>query len=116
MRTVSRSEAVNGHGPGRNGPGRRVAKHRSPRQSPVRQPGEQPGPSHSGRIVTLVLGHGHGFIRLADRREVFFHRSDLRDGTGFGDLAIGEILTFELLEDPISGPRALRVGRRQRRR
>jgi len=63
--------------------------------------------------VTLVLGQGHGFIRIADRRNVFFHRSDLREGTRFGDLAIGEQLTFELLEDPISGPRALRVSRRR---
>lgn len=74
------------------------------------------GPSRSGRIVTLVLGQGHGFIRLADRRHVFFHRSDLCEGTGFSDLAIGEVLTFELLEDPISGPRALRVERRRPRR
>lgn len=62
--------------------------------------------------MTLVLGQGHGFIRLADRRSVFFHRSDLREGTRFGDLTIGEVLTFELLEDPISGPRALRIERR----
>lgn len=61
----------------------------------------------------LVLGQGHGFIRLADRRSVFFHRSDLQEGTRFGDLTLGEILTFELLDDPISGPRALRVERRQ---
>jgi hypothetical protein len=30
----------------------------------------------------------------------------------FGDLTIGEVLTFELFDDPISGPRALRVQRR----
>jgi cold shock CspA family protein len=78
-------------------------------------PEERRGPSRSGRIVTLVLGQGHGFIRLADRRQVFFHRSDLREGTRFGDLAIGESLTFELLEDPVSGPRALRVERPRRR-
>jgi cold shock CspA family protein len=63
-----------------------------------------------------VLGQGHGFIRLSDRRNVFFHKSDLREGTRFGDLAIGEVLTFELMEDPVSGPRALRVERRPRRR
>lgn len=76
------------------------------------RPADQHGPSRSGRIMTLVLGQGHGFIRLADRRSVFFHRSDLREGTRFGDLTIGEVLTFELLEDPISGPRALRIERR----
>jgi cold shock CspA family protein len=63
--------------------------------------------------VTLIVGQGHGFIRLADRRSVFFHRSDLREGTRFGDLSVGERLTFELFDDPISGPRALRVERRQ---
>lgn len=80
------------------------------------RPAQPQCPSRSGPIVTLVLGQGHGFIRLADRRTVFFHRSDLREGTRFGDLALGEILTFELLDDPISGPRALRVERRQPRR
>lgn len=72
------------------------------------------GPPRSGPIVKLVLGQGHGFIRLADGRSVFFHRSDLREGIRFGDLTVGEILTFEVLEDPISGPRALRIERRRR--
>jgi cold shock CspA family protein len=66
--------------------------------------------------VTLVLGQGHGFIRLTDRRKVFFHRSDLGEGASFGELAVGEIVTFELLDDPISGPRAVRVERRRPRR
>jgi cold shock CspA family protein len=74
---------------------------------------ERTGPPRSGRIVTLVLGQGHGFIRLSDRRDVFFHKSDVCDGTRFSDLAVGQILTFELYEDPISGPRALRLGRRR---
>lgn len=96
------------------GRARNVAKQKPSRFAPLAQPAEQRGPLRTGRIVNLLLGQGHGFIRLADRRQVFFHRSDLRDGTGFGDLAVGEVLTFELLEDPISGPRALRVGRRKR--
>lgn len=82
------------------------------RQSQAGRAVELHGPSRSGRIVTLLHGQGHGFIRLADRRTVFFHRSDLREGMRFGDLAIGEVLTFELFDDPISGPRALRVQRR----
>ena len=86
------------------------------RQSQATRPPEPRGPSRSGRVVTLALGQGHGFIRLADRRSVFFHRSDLREGTRFSDLAIGAILTFELLEDPISGPRALRIELRRPRR
>jgi cold shock CspA family protein len=64
-----------------------------------------------GRIVTLMLGQGQGFIRLRNTRQVFFHRSDLREGTAFHDLAVGHQVRFELLEDPISGPRALRVER-----
>ena len=92
-----------------------MAKHRS-RPSPEEgRPLERRGPSRSGRILTLLLGQAHGFIRLRDRRHVFFHKSDICDGTPFGDLAIGEILTFELFDDPISGPRALRVARRRPR-
>jgi cold shock CspA family protein len=35
----------------------------------------------------------------------------LCEGTAFQDLAVGDRVTFELLEDAISGPRALRVER-----
>jgi len=35
----------------------------------------------------------------------------LCEGTSFHDLAIGNRVTFDLLEDAISGPRALRVAR-----
>jgi len=73
---------------------------------------EARGTACSGRIVTLVLGQGHGFIRIADGRKVFFHRSDLRDGVSFSDFAVDHAVVFELFEDPISGPRALQVRRR----
>ena len=65
----------------------------------------------SGRIIKLMIGQGHGFIRLADHREVFFHRSDLREGTSFNDLVVGHPVTFELVDDPISGARARSVHR-----
>ena len=52
-------------------------------------------------IVTLFIGQGHGFIRLASHRNVFFHRSDVRDGTSFSDLAEGQSVRFELLEDEV---------------
>jgi cold shock CspA family protein len=65
--------------------------------------------------VTLLVGQGHGFIRLADNRGVFFHRSDLREGTSFNDFAVGDAVRFELLEDDVSGPRAVQVERRPRR-
>ena len=52
-----------------------------------------------------MIGQGHGFIRLANGQEVFFHRSDVR-----------EAVTFELLDDRISGARAVQVDRRKPRR
>ena len=81
----------------------------------VTGPAEHRGIASSGRIVTLFIGQGHGFIRLASDREVFFHRSDVR-GTSFNDFSVGDTVTFELFEDNVSGPRALRVERRRSRR
>ena len=75
------------------------------------RPADRRGTPSSGRIVTLMLGQGHGFIQLRNARKVLFHRSDLCEGTSFQDLAVGNRVTFELLEDAISGPRALRVER-----
>lgn len=82
----------------------------------VVRPADRRGRPSSGRIVTLVLGQGHGFIRPANELKVFFHRSDLCEGTSFHDLAVGDRVTFELLDDAISGPRALRVERRRPQR
>jgi cold shock CspA family protein len=65
--------------------------------------------------VTLFIGQGHGFIRLANRREVFFHRSDVREGTSFNDFAVGDTVGFDLLEDDVSGPRAVQVVKQPRR-
>jgi hypothetical protein len=80
------------------------------------RPAERRGPTARGRIVNLRVGQSHGFIRLADRREIYFHRSDLDEGTSFNDFAIGDVVTFELLEDTVSGARALRVRLRGRAR
>ena len=68
----------------------------------------------TGRIVRILVGQGYGFIRLPNAREVYFHRSDLHEGTTFNDFRIGDRVTFELLEDAISGARALHVVRRRR--
>ena len=78
-------------------------------------PPERRGVPRTGRIVTLFIGQGHGFIRLANDREVFFHRSDVREGTSFNDFAVGDTVRFDLLEDDVSGPRAVQVVRRSRR-
>jgi cold shock CspA family protein len=65
----------------------------------------------TGRIVKMMVGQSHGFIRLTDGREIFFHRADLREGTAFNDLQEGDAVTFELHEDSVSGARALRLMR-----
>jgi cold shock CspA family protein len=85
------------------------------RKAPLAKPASQPvrhGVSMTGRIAKLLVGHGHGFIRLTDDREVFFHRSDVRAGASFNDFAVNDPVTFELLEDAVSGARALQVTRR----
>lgn len=69
-------------------------------------------PAATGRIVKLLVGQGYGFIRLADRCDIYFHRGDLSEGTSFNGLVVGDIVAFELLEDRFSGPRALQVRRR----
>ena len=78
------------------------------------RPVEQRGAVSTGCIVKLLVGQSHGFIRLADSREIYFHRSDLQEGTSFNDFAIGDAVIFELLEDAVSGARALGVKRRRR--
>ncbi len=82
---------------------------------PTRPP-ERHGVASAGRIVDLRTGQGHGFIRLSGGREIYFHRSDLEEGTSFNGFAVGQTVTFELFEDPVSGARALRVKRRGRPR
>ena len=68
----------------------------------------------TGRIRSLLVGQGHGQIRLRNGLAIFFHRADLQEGIAFNDLQVGDAVAFELLDDRVSGPRALRVCRRQR--
>jgi cold shock CspA family protein len=60
----------------------------------------------NGRIKLLVRGQGTGIISTSSG-DVFFHKSDFR-GT-FLDLAVGDRVVFELLDDSISGPRGQNV-------
>ncbi len=76
-----------------------------------RPPAALHGTSATGRIARLLVGQGYGFIRLRSGRDVFFHRADLLEGNRFNDLRTGDIVTFELLDDRVSGARALRVTR-----
>jgi cold shock CspA family protein len=72
---------------------------------------ETPGVAARGHITKLSHGQGCGFIRMADRREVWFHRSDMQERSAFSDFVVGDAVEFNLVEDRISGPRALRVRR-----
>lgn len=76
------------------------------------RPTDARGQPVTGRIVSMLVGQCHGFIRLPDARQVFFHRADLEEGTAFNELEIGDAVVFELLDDTVSGARALRVARR----
>ena len=80
------------------------------------RPADARGTPSAGRIVMLFIGQSYGFIRLANRRDVFFHRSDLSNGVAFNKFAVGDDVTFELLEDKVSGARAVHVEPRQPRR
>jgi cold shock CspA family protein len=61
-----------------------------------------------GRILQLVRGQGHGFIRTDDGRKLFFHRSDVMNNS-FNDLTIGDSVTGEVIPDRISGSRAVKA-------
>jgi len=64
------------------------------------------GTPTNGRIKTIVRGQGTGIIS-APAGDVFFHKSDVK--ASFLDLAVGDRVVFELLDDAISGPRAQNV-------
>ena len=72
---------------------------------------EAPGVAGRGHVARLSAGRGCGFIRVADGRDIWFHRSDMGERAAFNDLAVGDSVAFDLLEDRISGARALRVRR-----
>lgn len=88
----------------------------APARNVAAGPADRRGTPSVGRIVRLFIGQSHGFIRLANGRDVFFHRSDVRETASFNEFAVGDTVTFELLEDNVSGPRAVKVERRQPRR
>lgn len=81
----------------------------------MKRPPERRGTVATGRIVRLLVGQGHGYIRVPDGRDVFFHRADMPDGVAFNALSVGDPVMFELLEDAVSGARGLAVKRRPRR-
>ena len=66
------------------------------------------GRETSGRVTQLSRARLCGQIRARDGQSVFFHRSDL-DGIRYADLEVGVSVRFELVDDAISGPRAIRI-------
>ena len=62
----------------------------------------------TGRINKIIRAGGCGFIRASGGEEVFFHKSDL-EGTKYDELEARVGVRFDLVADPISGPRAVRV-------
>jgi cold shock CspA family protein len=89
------------------------------RRGPTKRSGQAARPTNrsgqpaTGRIAKIVVGQGHGYIRLHDDREIFFHRGDSREGTAFNELRVGDAVSFELYEDAVSGARALKVMREE---
>ena len=69
---------------------------------------QQHGREMKGRVAQLSRGRLCGVIRADDDARVFFHARDL-DGTKYNDIEVGDIVTFELIDDRVSGPRATRV-------
>ena len=63
-----------------------------------------------GRIERILYGQSHGFIRAEDNRRLFFHRSDVRFAL-FNALVVRDRVAFEVIEDKLTGPRAVRVKR-----
>ena len=90
-------------------PGRRRQRRQKGRATGVKL--EERGQRATGRVVRMLYGQSYGLIRMADRRDVFFHRKDARASL-FNNLTVGDAVGFELIEDELTGPRAVRVHRR----
>jgi cold shock CspA family protein len=61
-----------------------------------------------GRIKSFVRGQGTGYIRDSRGRDVFFHKGDVVD-KGYNDLEVGAQVSFDVIDDPISGARAQKI-------
>ena len=61
-----------------------------------------------GRVTQLSQGRLCGVIQATDGQRVFFHGRDV-DRPKYNDMEVGDPVSFELIDDPISGARASRV-------
>jgi cold shock CspA family protein len=66
------------------------------------------GRAMTGRVTQLSHGRLCGLIKATDGQSVFFHGRDL-EGAQYNDVEIGGAVSFELIDDRVSGPRAARV-------
>jgi len=62
---------------------------------------------HNGKIKKVVVERGFGFISDTDGREIFFHRSGLKEGQ-FDSLKEEQKVEFDVENSP-KGPRAINV-------
>ena len=76
--------------------------------------GARRGGPETGRISKLSVGQGIGYIRPASDVEIFFHRADLA-GWSINDCQVGDFVTFERVDDAVSGPRAQAIRKREPR-
>ena len=77
----------------------------------IERPKDPASKPATGRIAHLRTGQGDGFIHVKNTREIYFHRADLREGTAFNSLRVGDTVKFDLIEDAVSGARATHVAR-----
>jgi cold shock CspA family protein len=66
------------------------------------------GRAMKGQIAQLSHGRFCGVIRASEGQNVFFHGRDL-EGAQYNDVEIGRFVSFELIDDRVSGPRAARI-------
>ena len=64
------------------------------------------GHTSTGRVATITRGHGNGVIRDDHRDLFYFRRHDVLDRAV---LKVDDAVTFEMIEDVVSGDR--RAGR-----
>ncbi len=88
----------------------------SRRSNKLDRPNAPASTPSTGTIVRLLVGQAHGFIRVRNGPVIFFHRADLRDATTFNTLNVGDLVAFELVDDQLSGARAIRVAPARRPR
>jgi cold shock CspA family protein len=64
-----------------------------------------------GTITKIIVDRGFGFIRergSTEKKELFFHCSELRDGLVFGEHIIARDVQYEIKET-FKGPQAANI-------